>query len=244
VALKPGSGALAAATAALGELEWLGELLRAHGLPPERVVVEPLALPHSDYFSATLFQVHLVAPISGSSAVVAVGGRYDQLLRGLWPPGAAPPGAVGATINVERLARQVAAAEAAAAAAAGGGGGAAAGWQSVLSAAQSDVLVCSRGGDGALGARAALVGLLQAQGVRAELLHRVAPSLTEQYEYAAARGIRWLAILEAPPAGGGGGAASGGGEPLRPQQALRVKSVDGRSESSMTVADLPRWRWR
>lgn len=49
---------------------------------------------------------------SGSSSssgthVIAIGGRYDGLLKALWPRGAAvgvlPPGAVGATINAERL---------------------------------------------------------------------------------------------------------------------------------------------
>ncbi len=59
-----------------------------------------------------------------------VAARYDALLKALWSPAtdgsiSAPPGAVGATINVERvvrlLAQQEEQQEAAAAAAAGGG---------------------------------------------------------------------------------------------------------------------------
>lgn len=68
--------------------------------------------------------------------MVAVGGRYDALLRALWPlahppfhghasPGVPyygavpPPGAVGATLNVERIIAGVSQQRAAAAAAAG-----------------------------------------------------------------------------------------------------------------------------
>lgn len=52
-------------------------------------------------------------PQSGGQAVqVAMGGRYDSLLRALWTPAASsvggpPPGAVGLSVNVERLARMI-----------------------------------------------------------------------------------------------------------------------------------------
>jgi hypothetical protein len=36
-----------------------------------------------------------------------------------------------------------------------------------------------------------------AAGLRAELLPRVSPSMTEQYDFAAARHIRWLVVLDA-----------------------------------------------
>jgi hypothetical protein len=44
--------------------------------------------------------------------MVAAGGRYDALLRALWSPAAhaagPPPGAYGATLNVEKLVRLLA----------------------------------------------------------------------------------------------------------------------------------------
>lgn len=54
------------------------------------------------------------------------------------------------------------------------------------------MLVCSKSGSGLLQVRMALVAGCWAAGVRAELVPRACPSLTEQYEFAAARGIRWL----------------------------------------------------
>lgn len=62
---------------------------------------------------------------------------------------------------------------------------------------QHDVLVVSRGPDGGmLELRMALVAGCWSAGVRATLVPREQPSLTEQYEYAADHGIRWLVIVE------------------------------------------------
>lgn len=81
----------------------------AWGIPPERIIVDPLLVrPEADYYGSCLFQVHLLGSSpGGSTAMVALGGRYDALLRASWTPAAAaagpPPGAVGASLNVERL---------------------------------------------------------------------------------------------------------------------------------------------
>lgn len=56
--------------------------------------------------------------------------------------------------------------------------------------------MCSRGAGGSLEARMALVSACWAAGIKAELVPRVCPSVSEQYEYANARGIRWLATID------------------------------------------------
>lgn len=40
-----------------------------------------------------------------------------------------------------------------------------------------------------------LVAQLWASGLSAEMIHKVAPSMTEHYEYAVSRGIRWLVTI-------------------------------------------------
>lgn len=65
-----------------------------------------------------------------------------------------------------------------------------------LQLSDTDVLVCARGGGGLLRERMALVAALWANHVRAEFLHAVSPSVTEQYQYAGVRGIKWLVMLE------------------------------------------------
>lgn len=44
--------------------------------------------------------------------------------------------------------------------------------------------------------RCALLGELWSADIRAETLHKAAPSLKESYEYAGLRGARWLVLLE------------------------------------------------
>ncbi|GFR39626.1 hypothetical protein Agub_g90, partial [Astrephomene gubernaculifera] len=187
--------------------------------------------------------------------MVAVGGRYDALLRALWAAtphaavpyhlygGSPPPGAVGATLNVERLIVSVSqqrAAAAAAAAAAGGGGsglgaaggagyymGFGAGVAGGLEASKADVLVCARGGDGALAQRMALVSALWSAGVRAELMPRLSPSLGEQYAYAQARGVRAVVIL---------------GDKEAAAHDVKIKSLDKRGESVvLALQEAPRY---
>lgn len=63
---------------------------------------------------------------------------------------------------------------------------------------QADVMVCAKGGGGLLKERMALVADLWAAGLRAEMLQQAAPSLTAQYEYAHARHIPCLLIIQGP----------------------------------------------
>ena len=65
-----------------------------------------------------------------------------------------------------------------------------------LQLSNTDVLVCARGGGGLLRERMTLVSALWAKHIRAELLHAASPSLTEQYQYASAHGVKWLVTLE------------------------------------------------
>ncbi len=60
------------------------------------------------------------------------------------------------------------------------------------------MLVCARGGGSArLRERQALASQLWAAGVRAELMPGGAgPNVAEAYEYAAGRGIKWIAIVD------------------------------------------------
>eukprot|EP00854_Cymbomonas_tetramitiformis_P001432 gene1432-2051_t len=57
------------------------------------------------------------------------------------------------------------------------------------------VMVMAKGGGGLLRERMELVEELWRADIRAELMHRVHPSMTEQFEYATARGLRWFVIL-------------------------------------------------
>ncbi|KIZ01806.1 putative serine/threonine-protein kinase GCN2 [Monoraphidium neglectum] len=97
--------------AAMDELSTLAGHLAVWGLSDVQVLLDPLLAPLGDYFNGALFQVHLVSPASGLSSQVAAGGRYDALVRSLWSPAALalgpPPGAVGATLNLERLVKLV-----------------------------------------------------------------------------------------------------------------------------------------
>ncbi|KXZ55244.1 hypothetical protein GPECTOR_3g384 [Gonium pectorale] len=92
---------------------------------------------------------------------------------------------------------------------------------------QADVLVCARGGDGALSQRMALVNSLWAAGVRAELMPRLAPSLGEQYAYAQARGVRAVVIL---------------GDKEAAAHDVKIKSLDKRGESVvLSLQEAPRY---
>ncbi len=86
-----------------------------------------------------------MSPVTGATSVIAVGGRYDALMRALWSPAAAalapPPGAVGVTLNVERLVKLVSQQRLPQ----GADGGSAR-----VQSSAADVLVCSRGGSGLL----------------------------------------------------------------------------------------------
>eukprot|EP00879_Flechtneria_rotunda_P020690 GHRR01021775.1.p1 GENE.GHRR01021775.1~~GHRR01021775.1.p1 ORF type:complete len:370 (+),score=88.89 GHRR01021775.1:808-1917(+) len=190
-------------------------------------------------------QVLLRSPPAPSGTVitsaVAAGGRYDQLLRSLWSPAAAalmpPPGAVGVSINCEKLIKLVLqwrrprSAMAAAAASHGsnhslGGVGLEGGER--LPTSRCDVVVCARAGDGMLQMRMGLLAHLWSAGISAELVPKEAPSLTEQYEYAHGSGARWLVILDDKTIG--------------PNQTVRVKSLERKGEdSTIHIAEIGRF---
>ena len=196
----------------LSDVQTALPLLTAWGVPAGRTIVDPLLPPLADYFTGLIFEVHIVHESTGSSTVIAAGGRYDALLRACWaqqaavtglvgPLPAAPLGGVGVTVNVERL---IAVASAGMKMAPGGAG------LGRLSA--SDVLVCSRGsggrgGDdggrltertsGRLMERARILRLLWDADIAAEMLPSAAPSLTDQFAYANTHGIPFLVIVNA-----------------------------------------------
>lgn len=118
--------------AAVAELQVLGRYLSLLGAAPPAlsVVCDPLMVPPGEGYTGVLFSVHLLtpAPASGGggpanaggagggggaggalrSTMLAVGGRYDGLLRALWPPPAVAawpaPCGVGATLNLDKIA--------------------------------------------------------------------------------------------------------------------------------------------
>ncbi|CAK0752569.1 hypothetical protein CVIRNUC_002156 [Coccomyxa viridis] len=159
--------------------------LAAWNLPKYvHVTVEPFLRPHADYYSGAAFQVNVVHPMTGASSLIAVGGRYDGLIRSFWPPSQwQPMGAVGTTLNVERLISLASPQNHPG--------------RSTLQASQAEVLVCAKGGGGLLKERKALAALLWEAGIKAELVHAAAPSQTFQYEWAAARNIHWLVTIHA-----------------------------------------------
>lgn len=194
----------------LSDIQTALPLLTAWGVPPGKTIVDPLLPPLADYYTGLTFEVHIVHETTGSSTVVAAGGRYDGLLRACWaqqaavtglvgPLPATPLGGVGVTVNVERL---IAVASAGMRVAPGGA--------SLGRLSASDVLVCSRGSGGRAGGgrltertsgrlmeRARILKLLWDSSIAAEMLPSAAPSLTDQFAYANTHGIPWLVIVNA-----------------------------------------------
>ncbi|CAD7701489.1 unnamed protein product [Ostreobium quekettii] len=182
--LKGRQGALSpGVTICLEELQILVSLLHTWSIPSNQVVVDPLVKPDRDHYRGIYFQIHLVEPSSGASAIVAAGGRYDKLLDALWssgraPSGSSPFGGVGATLNLDHFVRFRKCHD------------------SGASVSSADVLVSSRGGGASsLKVRMELVAQLWAAGLKAEMIHKVSPSMTEHYEYAMSRGMRWLVTI-------------------------------------------------
>ena len=232
----------------LAELRATAAALVAAGAPRERLVLDPLMAPAAEYFSGVFFAIHapVAASVPGSAPafsrrgkqhkqakapalppappLLAVGGRYDALLRALWPkaggggggggaplPGGSPsssaaaaaaaaaPGGAGATINVGRVATL------------GGGGGedrhphhhhhdSSLLDPSVLPLPNLDVVVTSRGGGGLLRERLAVAAALRRQGVRAAAVRgttAAAPSARDAYALARAARAACLLTIEA-----------------------------------------------
>jgi translation initiation factor 2-alpha kinase 4 len=207
----------AALQRAFDELRLLMEHLAAWGLPvnghpnvseapfPASDVstvfsLDPFMLPPTGYHKGLSFQVFWRLPQSvtgvdscfedraGFPSLVAHGGRYDALLKALWPALAdvAPMRGTGVTMNVDRLVERSGMLRAAR-------GGAAAGHSQLLSA--SAVLVAARGGGGMLRERLSVLPLLWSAGIAAETMYQSAVSAQEQFEYLRQRGIRVLVLL-------------------------------------------------
>ncbi|KAK9906778.1 hypothetical protein WJX75_007809 [Coccomyxa subellipsoidea] len=201
--------------AALEAVRLVTAHLRAWGLPGAQVVVDPLLRPHADYYSGVVFQVHLVQLGTGASSLLAVGGRYDGLLKSLWPPAMGTPmGAVGVTLNVERLFALAAPQPKR-------------GRPAALQASQAEVLVCAKGGGGLLKERMALAALLWEAGIRTELVHSASPSQTAQYEYAGARHIHWLVTINAAT--------------FSTTDTVRVKNLERRTEEDVPYSEVARF---
>eukprot|EP00798_Chlamydomonas_sp_ICE-L_P001600 gene1601-32989_t len=173
--------------------------------------------------------VHLLVPATGSSNVVAVGGRYDALVHSLWSQSAyvagPPPSSVGATVNVERLIKLLTQAV-------GMDGMSnvqpdASQPLSSVPTSQTQVLVCSRGGNGHLDVRMQLMAQCWSAGIKTEIVQRAAPSLSEQYEYARVRGIRLLVIVDHAL--------------LTSHNSVKVKHLSRKSEEIVHLSDVPRY---
>jgi translation initiation factor 2-alpha kinase 4 len=225
VAATGGAGGGAGVGGALQHLGAVASHLVAMGLPANRVAVHPLLPPPEPYHCAAFFELTVrVAPPGsggggggggggaggGGGVCVAAGGRYDAWLAEAYSGAhSVAPGGCGVSVAV-RKAAALAGSHARSIANIGG------------AAAATDVLVCARGGGGMLGERLALTAELWAAGVRAEVVAAAAPSPTEQFEHAAARGARYMVTIDSallsaservrvkPLLGGGGGGRAGG----------------------------------
>ena len=168
------------AAGALDALSSMTALLPALGVGDSSVQICPLLAPAETYFSGVFWQVQAspkvqAAPATAPGTIVAAGGRYDALLANSWPhtaDGPAPPG-VGLSFSASRLSALLPGA----------------------GAPSVDVIVASRGGGGLLRERLSVVHSLWLAGVRAETLPHPSPSLTEQFEHAAARNAKVLVLL-------------------------------------------------
>lgn len=167
--------------AALEELSTLLSYLRVWEIET-RVFIDALMSPTEEYHKGMFFQIYLPKESNHGSlsdgVLLAIGGRYDHLLRQLWANHliSSSPSAVGLSVALEKIMHLTSA-------------------ESCRSETGTSVLVCSRGGGGLLKERMEVVADLWAANIKAEFVCTLAPSLTEQYEYAHEHGIKWLAII-------------------------------------------------
>jgi translation initiation factor 2-alpha kinase 4 len=179
-----------AVRASIDRLQGVVACLIAMGVPATSVVVRPFLLPPEPFYRDAYFEIG--CPMRTSElACVAAGGRYDAWLAAAWQPRAEvpPPGACGVSVAVRKAA-------ALAEAAASEPVNKMSGTHQPSSAASTDVLVCAKGGGGLIAERLQLAAALRNAGIRAETVPANAPSLTEQYSYAAQRAARFLVILD------------------------------------------------
>ncbi|KAL8139636.1 hypothetical protein V2J09_005657 [Rumex salicifolius] len=118
--------------------------------------------------------------IPSNGTLLALGGRYDHLLRQTWrhEHRSSPPGAVGISIAVETIIKH-----------------STLDFRPFRTEASVNVLVCSKGGGGLLDERMELAAELWEAGIKAEFVPSSDPSLTEQYEYANENDIKCLVII-------------------------------------------------
>eukprot|EP00899_Mesostigma_viride_P013262 jgi/Mesvir1/21937/Mv12105-RA.1 len=217
-ALASSAKALKSLQAALDELHGIASHLATWGVPAENVTVEPLMPPHEGYYSGVLVQVHVQRDPHAATECIAIGGRYDDLIARMWPVEAAfpgrpvgdVPGGVGVSIAVSRLLAVTSSA--------------ALHVSSNTPVCETDVLICARGGGGLLQERMRLVAQLWDAGIKAEMVYTAAPSLTEQYEYATERGIKWLVIISQAL--------------LSSSDFVKVKHLDAKGETEMASGDV------
>lgn len=118
-------------------------------------------------------------PGSLKGVLLAIGGRYDQLLREMcFASKSNPPGAVGVSLALETVIQH-----------------SSMDIRPFRNEVGINVLVCSRGGGGLLEERMELVAGLWEENIKAEFVPVSDPSLTEQYEYANEHDIKCLVII-------------------------------------------------
>ncbi|KAL8263633.1 hypothetical protein R6Q59_021763 [Mikania micrantha] len=169
---------------ALDELSQLFNYLRIWKIN-EHVFIDPLMPPTEGYHRDSFFQIYLRKDNSIGSltegTLLAVGGRYDYLLHRMWQSEykSNPPGAVGTSLALETIIQHSSVDI----------------YKSFRNDSSRRVLVCSRGGGGLLEQRMDLVAELRKDGIKAEFVPDLDPSLTEQYEYANDHDIKFLVII-------------------------------------------------
>ncbi|XP_012065156.1 eIF-2-alpha kinase GCN2 isoform X2 [Jatropha curcas] len=148
------------------------------------VYINPLMPSTENYHRDLFFQIYLMKDNSpgslGEGVLLALGGRYDYLLRQMWDREykTSPPGAVGASLALETIIQH-----------------SPVDYKPFRNEACTNILVCSRGGGGLLVERMELVAELWEANIKAQFVPVPDPSLTEQYEYASEHDIRCLVII-------------------------------------------------
>ncbi|CAN6448832.1 unnamed protein product [Victoria cruziana] len=164
---------------ALEELSLLLSYLRWWNLE-KQISIDALMPPPETYYKGLFFQIYVTRGhghgYSSESTLVAVGGRYDNLLHQMWDKEhrSSSPGAVSLSLALEKIVHLT---------------------SSDRTEANISVLVCSKGGGGLLEERMKLVAELWEANIKAVLVPVRDPSLTEQYEYANDHEIKCLIIL-------------------------------------------------
>ncbi|KMT15732.1 hypothetical protein BVRB_3g057120 isoform A [Beta vulgaris subsp. vulgaris] len=167
---------------ALDELSELFSYLRVWKIE-KHIYIDSLMPPTEYYHRDLFFQIYLRKESPGSpvdGTLLAVGGRYDYLLRQIWEleHRSSPPGAVGTSLALETIIQH-----------------SCVHIRPIRIEGSASVLVCSKGGGGLLEERMEIVVELWDANIKAEFVPSSDPSLTEQYEYANEHDIKCLVII-------------------------------------------------